>query len=142
MEYFRKAMKTSLALLFVTVILAVSSFHVGIGRTEEGSSPAIKIVAHALGSNKLGITANDLREKPNPKGDGVLVFVPQTRFSGTERFIIWMVIDEQAYPLNGATKNLTPNLKWPREVPDTIWERTYLNPFMANEAIEIVFGKR
>ena len=135
-------MKALRTLLVVLVALATIALDGCTGGDDAASSPSMQVVASALGSNELGITASDLREKPNPKGDGVFVFVPQTRFSGVERFVIWMVIDGEAYPLNGATKNVTPKLKWPREASDSIWQRTNIDRFLATEAIKIVFGKR
>lgn len=134
-------MKTPRALLVALVALATIALNACTDGKDTASSPSVQVVASSLGSNKLGVSASDLREKPNPKGDGVFVYVPKTRFSGVERFVIWMVIDGQAYPLNGATKDVTPNLKWPREAPDSVWRRTNIDRFMASEAIEIVFGK-
>jgi len=105
------------------------------------TTPSIQVVAGAIGSNKLNITLSDLQEKPNPKGEGIFVYVPQTQFNGVERFVIWMVIDGQAYPLNGATKDVTPSLIWPREAPESVWQTTGISPYVATEAIEIVFGQ-
>jgi hypothetical protein len=102
---------------------------------------AVAIVAAALGTNKLGIKAADLRTLTNPKGEGTFVYSPQTRFNGVERYILWLVIDGRAFPLNGATKGtVTPTLPWPREAPKTLWSRTGLDPFAAQEALHIVFG--
>jgi hypothetical protein len=82
-----------------------------------------------------------LRSRPNPKGDGTFVYVPKTRFYGVERKVVWLVIDNQAYPLNGATRGtVTPRLAWPREAPAAVWQRTGLDPYWAAEANGIVFG--
>ena len=108
--------------------------------TPASQSEAVASISTVLGANNLGIDPSDLRKKANPKGDGVFVYVPQTRFSGVERYVLWMVIDGRAYPLNGATKDITPTLQWPRDAPDDRWKRTGLSPFSATEAIEIVFG--
>jgi hypothetical protein len=51
-----------------------------------------------------------------------------------------IVIDDEAYSLVGASKNLTPSLKWPREADPRVWKTTKLDPYMATEAIKIVFG--
>ena len=68
------------------------------------------------------------------------MYASQTRYSGVERFVIWLVIENRAFALNGATKNITPSLPWPREAPDDLWQRTGLDKFSATEAIRIVFG--
>ena len=81
-----------------------------------------------------------LSEMPNPKGEGTFVYVPQTRYLGVERYVIWLVIENRAFALNGATKTITPSLPWPREAPDDLWQRTGLEKFSATEAIQIVFG--
>ena len=105
-----------------------------------GQDEAIKTVAASLDRNELGIQARDLRGKENPKGEGRFVYVRKTRFSGVERYIVWLVIDGKAYPLNGATKDVTPALSWPRDAPEQVWNKTGLNQYSATEAIEIVFG--
>ena len=105
------------------------------------SSDAIKAVASALEPNSLGVVEDDLRHVQNPRGDGVFVYVSQTRYSGVERYIIWLFVEKRAYPLNGATKALTPTLPWPREAPQELWKKTGLSPYVATEAIEIVFKR-
>lgn len=102
---------------------------------------AIRLVGASVESNKLDITSNDLRAKKNPKGDGFFVYVPQTRYSGVERHMIWMVIDPKAFALNGPSKMVTPSLPWPREGDDATWNKTGINKFTgASEAVEILFG--
>jgi hypothetical protein len=87
---------------------------------------------------QLGILSTDLEAMDNPEGEGVLVYHPETRFLGVERFYLWLVLDDRAWALNGATRGLTPDLEFPRDVPR--WEeRTGLDPLPA-EALEIVFG--
>ncbi len=100
------------------------------------------IVIQALEPNKLGVGGAEFRTKPNEKGDGVFVYDPRTRFHGVERYLIWLVIDDVAYPLNGPSKMLTPSLKWPREAEPSNWEKTGLDPYIATEAINIVFGSK
>ena len=99
------------------------------------------IVIIALERNSLGIGGAEFRTKPNPKGKGVFVYDPRTRFSGVERNLIWVVVRDQAHPLNGPSKMLTPSLKWPREADPVVWKSTGLDPFTATEAIKIVFEK-
>lgn len=100
--------------------------------------PAQRLVASYL-SGELDITLDDLEAKANPKGEGVFVYVPETRFHGVERYFIWVVIDGEAYKLNGATDLLTPDLEFPRNADPALWEQTGLEKYSAIEAIEIVF---
>jgi hypothetical protein len=101
---------------------------------------AINLVSRAIEQNKLGVTGGDLRTKKNPKGEGTFVYVPQTRFSGVERYIIWMIIDSKAYALNSPSKMVTPSLPWPREGNDATWNKTGIDKFNgASEAIAIIF---
>ena len=90
--------------------------------------------------NDLGVSGREFKTKTNPKGEGVFVYDPRTRFSGVSRNLLWLVVDHQAYPLNGPSKTLTPRLRWPREADPKGWEKTGLNAYVATEAIEIVFG--
>lgn len=108
-----------------------------------GASPdAITTVARALSENKLGIRVADLRSMKNPKGAETFVYVPQTRFHGVERLVLWLVIDGRAFPLNGTTKGtVTPSLPWPREAPKELWEKTGLDTYSPADALRIVFGK-
>ena len=103
-------------------------------------SQAIEIVAEYLGPNELGIEKRDLVSMDNPKGDGTFVYVKQTRFSGVERFIIWLVLDETAYALTGAAESVIPPLDMPRLAGLTAWAPTGLGQFEATVAMEIVFG--
>ena len=91
--------------------------------------------------NKLQVGGREFKTKQNPKGEGVFVYDPRIRFNGVERNLIWLVLDDIAYPLNSSSKMLTPNLKWPREAPRSTWKKTGFSPFSATEAIEIVFDK-
>src|SRR5688572_6066929 len=69
---------------------------------------ALRFVSAAIESNKLNVTPNDLKTKKNPKGDGVFIYVPQTKYFGVERYLIWVVLDSKAYALNSPTKMVTP----------------------------------
>lgn len=103
---------------------------------------ALRLVSAAIESNKLNVTSADLKAKKNPKGQGVFVYVSQTRYSGVERHVIWMTIDSKAYALNSPSKMVTPSLSWPRDADEPTWNKTGINKYNgASEAIEIVFGK-
>lgn len=101
---------------------------------------AINLVSKAVEQNKLGVTAKDLVTKMNPKGEGTFVYIPQTRFSGVERYVIWMVVDSKAFSLNSPSKMVTPSLPWPREGEEATWNKTGIDKFSgASEAIKIIF---
>ena len=103
---------------------------------------AVRVISKSVESNKLNVTSGDLKAKKNPKGDGVFVYVPQTRFFGTERYVIWMVVDSKGYALNSPSKMVTPSLPWSRDADEVTWNKTGINKFNgASEAIEFLFGK-
>lgn len=131
-------MKT--AIFALTLALAASTTQSSI--CQAASSDAIGVVSGALAGNKLGITAADLRSMPNPKGAGTFVYSPQTQFYGVERLILWLVVGDKAFALNGATKGtVTPSLPWAREAPKELWQKTGLDANSPAEALRIVFGK-
>ena len=99
------------------------------------------IVIQAVEPNKLKVGGAEFKTMDNPKGEGVFVYDPRTKFYGTKRYLIWMVINDVAYPLNGPSKMVTPSLKWPRDANPGTWEKTGLDQFMSSDAIEIVFGE-
>lgn len=70
----------------------------------ENKERYISTIANNL-NGKLGVSKSDLDVKINPKGQGVFVYVPQTRFNGVSRYLLWLVIDDQGFALNGASKN-------------------------------------
>lgn len=123
----------------IVVVVFICVLFAACGSDPPSDTTNIAVVSRELGTNELGIDASHLRETPNPKGEGVFVYVPQTEYRGVERHVVWMVIEEKAFPLNGATKNITPSLPWPREAPNGLWENTGLDKFQATEAIQIVF---
>lgn len=102
---------------------------------------ALAAVGALLGGNKLGVTGSDLSTMPNPKGAGLFVYAPKTRFGGVERKLVWLVFDSaQVYALNGAAKDVTPRAAWPREAPPAVWAKSGLNPTSPAEALAVVFG--
>lgn len=68
--------------------------------------------------------------------------MPRTWFLGVERYVIWMVIGGNVYPLNSPSKMVSPSLPWPREALEATWKKTNLSPYSAaSDAIEIIFGR-
>ena len=103
---------------------------------------ALRLISGSVESNKLNVKSSDLKAKKNAKGAGVFVYVPQTSFSGVERYVIWMVVDSNGYALNSPSKMVTPSLAWSRDADEATWKKTGINKFNgASEAIDIVFGK-
>lgn len=128
-------------LLVLSLVLFATAGCGGGAEPESASlSPEAEVVASALEPGNLEIVASDLESMDNPKGDGTLVFIRETQFNGVERNFIWLVLDGTAYPLNGASKDVSPGLGWPRDVPEAEWAKSGLDPYMATEVIEIVFG--
>jgi len=114
------------------------------GRTaQDAQDEAVRsVVGAALDpSNKLGVTASDLRSKRNPKGDGTFVYVPRTDYSGVTRNLVWLVLDGKAFALNGPSKTATPSVSFPRDADEAAWTRTGLNKYSATEAINLVWGE-
>ncbi len=107
----------------------------------EKDQEAIDLVAGSITSNELNLDSAKLLTKDNPKGEGTFVYYPDTRFSGVERFVIWLVLDGKGYALNSPSKTAAPDLKWAREADEGVWEKTGLDKYQAAEAIEIVFTK-
>lgn len=128
----KKAVLPLLVLLCAVVLSAEE-------KKEDHYSRGIVIQALEL-PNKLGVSGREFTTKENPKGEGVFVYDPRTRFAGVERFLIWVIIEDSAYPLNGPSKTITPTLTWPREANPAVWKKTGLDPYIAKEALDIVFG--
>lgn len=62
----------------------------------------------------------------NPKGDGFIVWLPQTRWldQGVERHFCWLVLStDEVFPANGATKTLSTSLGWYRDAPPSVHDR-------------------
>ncbi len=105
------------------------------------SAPGADDVAALLpASNSLGVSVSDLQSKANPQGEGLFVFVERTDFSDVERRLVWVVMNDQVYALNGATKGLTPEATWPRDAAEGVWQATGLDPNRPSEAFALVWG--
>ena len=130
-------MRTSASILALGLALTILPSSIA---AQEQDHYARGIVIQALQlPNQLRVTGREFRTKANPRGDGVFVYDPRTTFGGVKRNLIWIVLGDDAYPLNGPSKMLTPDLKWPREIPVEHWSKTGLSPYDASAAIDIVF---
>ena len=125
-------------IMLITVSMFLASIAMAQNPTEE--KWARVTVIEAVERNKLGVGGREFLTKPNTQGDGIYVYDPRTRFHGVERYLIWVVIDEEAYPLNSPSKMVTPGLKWPREAKKGVWERTNLDCCSATDSIDMVFN--
>lgn len=100
------------------------------------------LVIQAVEPNKLKVGGAEFKAIDNPKGEGFIVYDPRTEFSGVERYLLWVVIDDTAYALNGPSKMVTPGLKWPRDANPESWKKTGIDQYNgASEIIAVVFGK-
>lgn len=95
-------------------------------------------------NNKLGVSRSDLEVIDNPKGDGYIVYVPETRFSGIERYLIWVVVDDKAYKTNSPSNMVTPDLPWSTgnrdpNINDPEWQKTGLSSNPVSELKSLIF---
>jgi hypothetical protein len=104
----RLELATRIALLLTLLLIFLgcgthSNFHSSSSNQSQGklnnSSPessqlssdevnATRLVGLSIESNKLNVGLHDLIAKKNPKGDGVFVYVSETRYSGVERYVL------------------------------------------------------
>jgi hypothetical protein len=81
-----------------------------------------------------------LRAIPNPKGNGKFVY--PRKLLGVRPKLLWIAIGDSAYPLNRASKNAVPQLRWPSEAPADLWMQTNLDPVTEIESIDAVFASQ
>jgi hypothetical protein len=125
------ARTTLVAGLALTAALAVDA----------ARNPAATTVARLLGNNKLGIMPAELATKPNPMGQGTLVFVKRTRFGAAQRHHVWLVMGNRVIALTADAESLTPSLLAPREIPEAEWKKTGLSLKDPGEAVRIAYGQ-
>lgn len=105
---------------------------------------AIEVVRSSIDpNNKLGVgTSNVLKTMMNPKGEGFIVFAEQTQYTElqAERFLVWLVVNDTAYPCNGATMNICSGLSWYDEAEPSIWETAGWGQYERG-IIDLVFGE-
>lgn len=124
--------------LLVCALLVANAFGCAGGSKVEDS--AVRLVDAAIApGNQFGITAVSLETRPNPKGEGVLVY--STR-STESRAFVWVVIDGIVAPANSPSKMVTPQAPWPREVNPDTWSRTGLQTGSAAETIRLAIEGR
>ena len=109
--------------IILITYLSVNIINSVLVAAEDNHVARAKVILDLQLPNKLKVGGREFKTKDNPIGKGVFVYDPRTRFYGVERYLIWYVINDKVYPLNGPSKMLTPNNKFPREdgiqVPST-----------------------
>ena len=108
---------------------------------EEEIDNAIETITQELQYNttEIVLKPENFLFAENPVGDGVFIYEPETRFFGVERYFVWVVLDNHIILINGATKNMTPNLPYSREVPSELWNRTNLNTSSTSQILGFLF---
>lgn len=127
-------------LVFVLTLVCIGLEVAAVAQAQDDHYARSIVILALKMPNDLRVGGAEFKTKVNPKGTGVFVYDPRTRFDGVERRLVWLVIKDQAFPLNGPSKALTPSLKWPREAPASLWKQTGLDPYSATEALKLVFG--
>lgn len=93
-----------------------------------GITGARGVVLNEVEGGKFRISASDLKVTDNPWGQGEFVFgAIQSPEYGIRKPLLWVVVDGTVVPMNGPSYHTTPNLRWPRELPEFLWSQTGLN---------------
>ena len=112
----------------------------GAPRRASNTSAAELIGQHMTGVNPWRLSAADLVVVDNPNGAGEIVYIRQVQERlGQPVNLLWVVVAGRGYAVNGPSKNMTPELQWPREAPDRVWETTGLDKYSATDTIRLVF---
>jgi len=111
----------------------------GVKKSVEETSAA-DIVASGMYYHALNFSATDLETRKNPDGEGVFVFAEKTKPTGISAKALWIVFQDKAYPLNTVAKQITPQLKWPREVHPKNWDMTGIDLYYYHKPMQWIFG--
>ena len=101
---------------------------------------AINLVALKIMPHSMSIHHKDLKTAKNPNGDGIFVYTKKRDGRGIERKALWLVFENEIFPLNSTAKELTPELKWPEELMPTDWQITGLNLYSFHKPMQWIFG--
>ena len=101
----------------------------------------VERISTELKSNKTEIKVNTdkLKYLENPIGNGIFIYYPDTEFFGVERNFIWVFLNDNVYVVNGATRDITPNVLVARDVPSEVWDSTNISPDWAADLIAYIF---
>jgi hypothetical protein len=100
---------------------------------------AITLVSNNIIANNFGLSKTDSKAIENSYGEGVLVYVEESRFMGVKRNFIWVTVDEDIFVVNSPGKLLSPHFP-SREGDETVWRRTGLDMSPATQLIDIIWG--
>lgn len=93
--------------------------------TADSDAACIRAVAEGMTvPNQFGKTHSDLRVRANARGRGKFVYVPAFKIAGHERWLLWFVLDGQAFALNGPAITVSPSLPRPLDRPLADWDST------------------
>jgi hypothetical protein len=126
----------STALASAAIALSFA-FLVACSNSDSGSSSAqsqqraVEFIAAKIEPNDLGIVNTNLAAKDNQFGAGILVFTARSDAPADIPLAVWLVVDEEAYPLGIPAHLATPSLPCPCNAPQGFWESAGLNPYQS-----------
>ena len=126
-----------LAIWIILAGLALAGYEVNQPHTKQD---AINLVASKVMAHSMHVQSKDLKTSPNPNGSGVFVYTKKRDGRGIERKALWLVFENEVFPLNSTAKELTPGLKWPEEIMPTDWQMTGLNMYSFHKPMQWIFG--
>lgn len=101
---------------------------------------AIQLVASQVVAHSMHVQVKDLKASSNPNGQGIFVYTKKQDARGVERKALWLVFENEVFPLNATAKELSPQLKWPEELMPQDWSMTGLNLYSFHKPMQWIFG--
>lgn len=126
-----------LAVWIIVAGLAFAGFEV---KNPHIKQDAVQLVAAQILAHSMHVEAKDLKARLNPNGNGVFVHTKKKDARGIERKALWLVFENEVFPLNSTAKELTPHLKWPEEIMPAGWQMTGLNLYSFHKPMQLIFG--
>lgn len=106
----------------------------------EADVTEVSALLEALKGNRFGLVEEDLTILENPDGTGYFIYVERVSFGGTQRQFAWFANSGIVSALNGASKNATPGLPFPREASDQHLAGTGHDPInITSYAMKLLF---
>ncbi|HCM41949.1 MAG TPA: hypothetical protein DIS66_01355 [Candidatus Omnitrophica bacterium] len=101
---------------------------------------AVQLVASNIIAHSMHVQVRDLKARENPNGKGIFIHTKKKDGRGIERKALWIVFENEVFPLNSTAKELSPHLKWPEEIMPEGWQMTGLNLYSFHKPMQWVFG--
>lgn len=101
---------------------------------------AISLVSSQIIAHSMQVRAKDLKASHNPNGKGIFVYTQKKDGRGILRKALWLVFENEVFPLNSTAKEITPQLKWPEEIMPQDWSLTGLNLYSFHKPMQWIFG--